>query len=92
MRIDAIKFGTAWAAAAALLWILCSLVVFAIPGPSVTMSGHMMHSDMGRWAWSFSLGGVLAGLLLWALFAFIFGWLIGVVYNAMGPGPFEDRS
>jgi hypothetical protein len=85
MKLDVVKFGIAWAATAAILWILCSLFVFIIPGQSMMMSGQMMHSNMGNWQWSFSWGGAFAGIILWALFAGVFGCLSAWIYNSL-PG------
>lgn len=83
MRINSVRFGLAFAIAAAVVWLVCALFVFSMPGPSMMMSRHMMHSDMGNWNWTFSLAGAFAGTLLWAIFAFLFGWIVAVVYNAL---------
>lgn len=83
MKLNAIRFGIAWAVAAAVLWVLCSLIVLALPGPSMMMSRNMMHSDMGHWTWSLSPAGLAAGLVLWSVSAGLFGWLTAVIYNAL---------
>lgn len=83
MKIHALKFALAWAAAAAVVWLICALFVFSIPGPSMMMSRNMMHSDMGHWNWTFSLGGALIGTLLWSFLAGLFGWLVAIIYNAL---------
>ena len=83
MKIDVLKFSTAWAIAAAMLWVLCSLIVFGMPGASMTMSRHMMHSNMGNWAWAFSWTGFVSGLILWALSAFVFGGAIAWIYDKL---------
>lgn len=83
MKLDAVKFGIAWAVAAAAAWLVCALLVFSMPGPSMMMSRQMMHSDMGQWSWSFSPVGMLGGTILWALLAGFFGWFVAVIYNAL---------
>lgn len=82
MNIDAKKFGLASAGAFALLWLLCSLVVWGLPALSMDMSGHMLHSDLSHMRWSLSLTGVLLGGLIWSSTAGLTGWLIAWLYNA----------
>ena len=83
MKLNPINFGIALAVTAAILWILCSLVVMAMPGPMMNMSGHMIHSDMNTMNWTLSFTGVFVGLVAWTVVAGIFGWLLAIIYNLL---------
>ncbi len=81
MKIDALVLGKACAAATAIIWVLCSILVTVLPGSMMTLSGHMMHADLAEMAWTMSLTGFAIGLVIWTVVAFAGGWLIGVLYN-----------
>ncbi len=83
MKLHEIKFGLAAAISIAILWIICSLIVWLSPGMSMEMSGHMVHSDLSQMQWQLSLSGIIIGLIIWSLFAGIIGWLIATVYNKL---------
>lgn len=83
MKLDAAKFGLAWAITFAIFWVICSLAVWIMPGMMMSMSGHMVHGDLSAIQWHLSLGGVLLGLVAWSLIAGITGWLVAVVYNRL---------
>lgn len=81
MKLNANAFGLAAAVAVAVLWVLCSLVVVLVPGMSMTMSGYMMHTDFTGMQWDMHLAGFLGGLVVWAVFAYAFAWLMATIYN-----------
>ena len=81
MKLNANAFGLAAAVTVAILWLLCSLIVALMPGMSMMMSGYMMHTDFSGMQWDMHLAGFLAGLVIWSVFAYIFGWLMALVYN-----------
>lgn len=83
MKINSLNFGLASAITAALLWVICSLFVWMIPGGMMNVSSDMMHMDMGRSGWMISPVGVLWGLIAWSLFAGIFAWLLATIYNRL---------
>ena len=83
MKLDAVKFGMAFAIASAILWIICSLFVWVLPSMMMEMSGHMVHGDLSQMGWSLSLTGVLIGLVTWSILAGITGWLIAYIYNRL---------
>lgn len=83
MDIAPVKFGLAVALATAILWIICSALVFIWPDMMMFMSGHMVHMDIASLGWHLTLGGVLLGLLGWSLSAGIFGWLLACIYNSL---------
>jgi len=83
MKINALNFGLAGAVAAAVLWIICSLFVWIVPGAMVNVTTNMMHTELARSGWTISLAGVVWGLIGWSLFAGVFGWLAATIYNLL---------
>ena len=83
MKINPVPFALASAVTAAVLWIVCSLAVYVLPGQMMSMSGEMVHANLSGMHWNLTLGGVLLGLVGWALMAGIFGWIMALVYNSL---------
>jgi len=83
MKLDAAKFGLAWAITFGVFWIICSVLVWLMPGPMMNVSGHMVHGDLSAMHWHLALAGVLLGLVAWTLVAGFTGWLVAVVYNRL---------
>ena len=83
MRINSLSFGIASAATAAVFWLLCSAIVAVMPGPMMNMSGHMVHANLDGMMWTLTFSGVIVGLLVWSLFAGLFGWVLAVIYNLL---------
>ncbi|WP_236552036.1 DUF5676 family membrane protein [Alteromonas sp. KUL106] len=81
MKIQENAFAFACAAAFALIWIICSLFVVALPNMMSDMTGKMLHTDWQAMGWHMSVLGVLIGGVLWAFLAGILGWLIAKIYN-----------
>lgn len=71
----------AFAGAAAVLFALCSLLVFAMPHMMMDMTGHMTHADFSDMHWTLSGTGLLFGLLAWTVSAAALGWLLAFLYN-----------
>lgn len=84
MKIKPEPFALASALTAAVLWLLCSLLLFIMPILVTKMSGHMVHANLGDVNWVLSLTGVLVGLICWAIFAAIVGWILANFYNLLG--------
>ncbi len=83
MKIDSIKFGLASAITAAIVWIICSLLVWMIPGAMMNMTSNLFHMEMGKSGFVLSLIGVICGLIGWSVFAGIFAWLLATIYNLL---------
>ncbi|MEM8500813.1 MAG: DUF5676 family membrane protein [Pseudomonadota bacterium] len=83
MKIDARKFALSLGITTAFIWTLCSVLVFLSPSLMMTMTGHMLHTDLSTAGWEMSLGGMFFGLILWTFIATAFGWLIAVIYNQL---------
>jgi hypothetical protein len=86
MKLDATKFAISSAFAFAVLWVLCSILVWLAPAMMATMTGHMLHIDMAAWPWVLTLGGAITGLVAWAIAAGITGGFIAVTYNFLTRG------
>jgi uncharacterized membrane protein YbhN (UPF0104 family) len=83
MRIDAIKFGLATAITTAIVWVLCSILVLAMPSPMMNMSGHMVHANLNGMNWTLTFTGFVLGLISWSIWAGIFGWILAYFYNML---------
>jgi hypothetical protein len=84
MLVNTKKMVIAWSIAAALMWAVCSALVALSPGSMTTMTGHMMHMDLGHTSLSMSLTGFVVGLIGWTVLAAGFAWLFGAIYNYAG--------
>jgi hypothetical protein len=83
MKHNASKLFIATAVVFALLWIICSALVAVIPGPMLTMTGYMVHSELETFRWSLTGTGFVGGLVLWSLIPGITVWLVATAYNRM---------
>ncbi len=83
MKLNAAKFGLAWAITFGIFWLVCSLAVWLMPGAMMGISGHMIHGDLSAMNWHLSLAGAVAGLVAWSLLAGVTGWLVALVYNRL---------
>ena len=83
MSLNAKKLFLATTVVFALLWIICSALVALIPGPMLTMTGYMVHSELETFRWSLTGIGFVGGLVLWALVPGITVWLIATTYNRL---------
>ncbi|MCG8383871.1 MAG: DUF5676 family membrane protein [Gammaproteobacteria bacterium] len=83
MKLNAMKFGLACAISAVVLWIICSLLVMAMPAMMLSMSGDMLHMQLQDMGWHLTLAGAFWGLVAWAFVAGIAGWLLATIYNRL---------
>ncbi|OGS47872.1 MAG: hypothetical protein A3J40_13265 [Erythrobacter sp. RIFCSPHIGHO2_12_FULL_63_10] len=83
MKLDAVKLGTATAIVSAVLWVICSLLVAAVPGGMMNMSGSMMHADMANMQWTLTTTGFLVGLVVWSVLAGVVVWAVAALYNRL---------
>lgn len=81
MKINATKMGVAAAITFAIVWVICSLLVWALPANMMIMSGHMVHGDLSAMTWHMSVGGVFIGFVIWSVVAGFIAWFIATVYN-----------
>ena len=83
MKLNPNALAIASALTIAILWTLCSLLVFALPSTMSGTTGHMIHAHLESFTWVLTWTGYLIGLIAWSVWAAITGWLIAVVYNRM---------
>ena len=81
MKLNPINLCLASAVTMAFLWIVCSLLVLALPNLMMNMTGQMVHADLSNMNWTLTFAGFLVGLISWSLIAGIFGWLLAFIYN-----------
>lgn len=81
MNIHAVKFGISCGLAAAILWVFCSALVALLPGAMLSMSGNMMHMQLGSLGWHLTIAGVVSGLVAWTVVSGIAGWVVISIYN-----------
>jgi len=81
MKLNEKAFALACAAAFAIVWVICSVLVMVMPDMMSGMTGNMLHTDWKSMGWHMSFIGVFIGGFLWALLMGITGWLIAKFYN-----------
>jgi len=81
MKLTPNSFGMAFAAAFAILWVICSLLVALLPSFLMNMTGYMAHANLQDLGWTLTFSGFLFGLVGWIVTAWATGWLIGFFYN-----------
>lgn len=77
------KFSAACAGTAALLWVICSALVVAMPLTMMQMTAHMIHMELPQMSWTMSWSGFLFGLLIWSVLSGVTGILLSVIYNRL---------
>ena len=83
MKLNANALALSAAITTAILWVLCSLLVWTMPGMSMHMSGYMMHTEFTDMQWQMHFTGFVAGLVIWSVCAGISAWLIAFFYNRL---------
>lgn len=85
MKLNPTIFGTASAVTTGILWIVCSILVVILPGFMESMTAGMMHSSVTSMDFTLTWEGFLWGLIAWAIWAGIAGWLLVLLYNQLLP-------
>ncbi len=83
MKINSLNFGFASAITAAVFWLVCSLLIWAMPGTMMDTTGSLIHMDMSKFGWMMSPSGVIMGMIVWSLFAGIFAGILAAIYNLL---------
>ncbi len=83
MKIEPVKFGTATAIVVGIIWALCGLLVFSMPGGMMRMGGHMGYADYGHSLWFLNWGGYFFGLVTWPIIAGMFTGALAAIYNRL---------
>ncbi len=82
MGINTRALGTASALAAASIFVVCSIFVALAPGLASGVFSWVFHIDITSLARPISLGGFVAGLLVFSAFIGAFAAAAGWMYNA----------
>ncbi len=83
MKINSLNFALASAITAAVVWLICSLLIWIMPGAMMNMIMNLFHLEMGKSGFMLSPLGVIWGLVGWSLFAGIFAWILATIYNLL---------
>jgi len=83
MQLHTVKFALAAILTSAILWIVCSLLVFSLPQLTMMYSGDMMHMNTQEMMWSLTLPGFVKGLILWSVCAGASAWIFAAIYNSL---------
>jgi hypothetical protein len=81
MQISATKLGLATAFSLAILWTICSLMVYVMPSQMMYISAQMVHVNPADFAWDLNLLGFFVGLVSWSVVGCITVWLSISIYN-----------
>lgn len=85
MKLNSAKFALAATLTTAIIWIICSLLVFLLPQATIMASSDMIHMDIQDMMWSLTLSGFIKGLILWSLSVGLSAWIFAVIYNRLQP-------
>ena len=83
MKINSLKLGLASAITAAVVWIICSMLIWMMPGAMMNMTTNLFHMEMGKSGFVLTPTGVIWGLIGWSLFAGIFAWILATIYSLL---------
>ena len=67
MSINVRAAGFAGAFTAAVLWVICSLMLAVAPGGTAAAGRAMFHLGMVTMTWTVSWGSFVLGLVLWSV-------------------------
>jgi hypothetical protein len=83
MKFNSVKFALAATLTTAVIWVICSLLVFLLPQATIMASSDMIHMDIQDMMWSLTLSGFIKGLILWSLSVGLSAWIFAVIYNRL---------
>lgn len=68
---------------ATILYVICVLIAWLIPGLYSWGAGNLIHFGMVTSAPSLTLTGVIFGLVIWDVIIYAAVWLFVLLYNRM---------
>ncbi len=83
MRIHSFNFALSAAITAAILWIICAVLVALSPAFMNSMTAGMMHGDTAHIGLILDWPGFLVGLIAWVVWSGVAGWLVAITYNQL---------
>ncbi len=82
-KVQPMQWAVASALAVGVTWLICSAMVYLMPGPMLDISSDMVHLNLSQFSWHLSLSGVLMGLLGWMAMAALIGGLIPAILQKL---------
>lgn len=86
MKIHSVKLGISSAITFAVLWVVCSVLVMALPDQTMSITASMLHANQLSFNWDLGASGLVVGLLAWSAVAGLAGLLVGCIYNSLNKG------
>lgn len=83
MKLHSFKVAIAAALTTAIIWIICSFLVFSMPQLTMMLSGDMFHINTQAMTWSLTISGFIKGLISWSLSVGLSAWLFVILYNRL---------
>lgn len=83
MKINSLNLALASAITTAAVWVICSFMVWMMPGSMMNTTGNMVHMDMSKSGFVLTPLGFIWGLVAWSISAGIFAWLLATIYNRL---------
>lgn len=86
MRLNPVAMGNALGGATAILFAICAIIVYSARDFGVSIFKSIMHSidvtPLTTDLKPFDFGTFVLGWVSMTIFMWVFGWLLGKIYNA----------
>lgn len=90
MKLNPVAMGNALGGATAILFAICAIIVYSAPDLGVSIFKSIMHSidvtPLTTDPKPFDFGTFARGWATMTIFMWVFGWVLGMVYNASAGG------
>lgn len=83
MTLSSSKFALAAILTTAIVWVICSLLVFLFPLGTMMASGNMLHMNTQEMMWLLTWSGFITGLIVWSLSVGLSAWVFALIYNRL---------
>ncbi len=83
MKLNIRAFGIAQAAIAAILFIICSLLVNFLPEMATSLARYIFHADLSGIMRPVSIGDFIIGLLLFSIGFGLLSLVAASIYNCL---------
>lgn len=83
MKLKAGSLGLAVGVGAAILWLICSLVVAVAPDSAGSLTAQLFPVAPGHASVGVTWSGFFVGLCFWSIVSGIFVWLCAGLYNVL---------
>ncbi|WP_323844277.1 DUF5676 family membrane protein [Microbulbifer magnicolonia] len=83
MPLHTLTLGLTGGIGAAILWLVCGVLVMLFPSMLLSLCNDMLPGQQRGPDWHLTLVGAINGLLYWMIIAAITGWLLAAVYKRL---------